>query len=183
MISPIEFRKSALKSVTRQIGCYALCDLDGVPLYVGQSVDSIRARVSRHLTSARSDIIANRQLDVWEVAFIRAYPVDTKEQIPSLESSLFEAFDAASPLINGKRVELGEVLGDIPEPSQIVQIISDEDLHERRQPDARLPRQAQHYARLLDQYLVVKQNEQIEYALRAHFERMKRYHLALVPPE
>jgi len=183
MTSPIAFRKRALSTIITQIGCYALCDLDGVPLYVGQSVDSIRSRVSRHLTSARSDIIANRQLDIWEVAFVRAYPVETKAEIPSLESSLFTEFDKNSPLINGKRVELGELMSDIPEAAQTVQVISDTELAERSAPDARLPRQAQHYARLLDHYLVVKQNEQIEYALRAHFERMKRYHMALVPKD
>ena len=45
------------------------------PIYVGQSVDGIRSRVNRHLTSARSDIIANRQIDVWEIAWVWAYPV------------------------------------------------------------------------------------------------------------
>jgi hypothetical protein len=62
--------------LTNKIGCYVLCDLDEVPIYVGQSVDGIRARVRRHLTSARSDIIANRQIDVWEIAYVWAYPVE-----------------------------------------------------------------------------------------------------------
>jgi hypothetical protein len=177
----LTFRKNALKTITNEIGCYVLCDLDGIPLYVGQSVDGIRKRVSRHLTSARSDIIANRQLDVWEVGFVDIYPVKHKSEIPSLESTLFLKFDALSPLINGKRVELGNILKNLPDSHQHVQVISNVELQERRQPDARLPRQAQHYARLLDHYLVVKQNTQIEYALRAHFERMKRYHQALLP--
>jgi hypothetical protein len=180
MKSPISFRKKALTQITNQIGCYALCDLDNIPLYVGQSIDGIRKRVSRHLTSARSDIIANRQLDVWEVAFVQCFPVEDKAEIPSLEASLFAHFDAQSPLINGKRLSLDEVSQDTPKPAQIIQVISDTELRERLSPDARLPRQAQHYARLLDHYLVVKQNEQIEYALRAHFERMKRYHQALI---
>ena len=37
-----EFRKSALAALTDEIGVYALCDLDGVPIYVGQSVEGIR---------------------------------------------------------------------------------------------------------------------------------------------
>ena len=41
----------------QRIGCYVLCDLDQVPIYVDQSVDGIRSRVNRHLTSARSDIM------------------------------------------------------------------------------------------------------------------------------
>ena len=59
------FRKNAVRTLTNQIGVYVLADLDNVPIYVGQSKDGIRSRVARHLTSARSDIIANRQIDVW----------------------------------------------------------------------------------------------------------------------
>jgi hypothetical protein len=44
-------------------------ELDQVPIYIGQLVDGVRSRVNRHLTSARSDAIANRQIDVWEVAW------------------------------------------------------------------------------------------------------------------
>jgi excinuclease UvrABC nuclease subunit len=61
-------RSKVLGGLTNEIGVYALCDLDQVPIYVGQSVDGIRTRVRRHLTSARSDVIANRQIDVWEIA-------------------------------------------------------------------------------------------------------------------
>ena len=53
-----------MRELTNEIGCYVLCDLDAVPMYVGQSTNGIRSRVNRHLTSARSDIIANRQIDV-----------------------------------------------------------------------------------------------------------------------
>ena len=49
-----------MQSLTNEIGVYVLCDLDQAPIYVGQSTDGARARVRRHLTSARSDIIANR---------------------------------------------------------------------------------------------------------------------------
>jgi hypothetical protein len=59
----LAFRRRAGRTLINRIGCYVLCDLDEVPIYVGQSIDGIRARVNRHLTSARSDIIANRQVD------------------------------------------------------------------------------------------------------------------------
>ncbi|MGO8831336.1 MAG: GIY-YIG nuclease family protein, partial [Roseiarcus sp.] len=96
----IEFRQRALSSLTDDIGVYALCDLDQVPVYVGQSVDGIRSRVRRHLTSARSDIIANRQVDVWEIAYVWAWPT-TREVIPLLEARLFHEFDAQKTLMNG----------------------------------------------------------------------------------
>ncbi len=40
-----DFRKTALSALTDEIGVYALCDLDSVAMYVGQSVDGIRSRV------------------------------------------------------------------------------------------------------------------------------------------
>ena len=77
MAIDLGFRHRAVRTLTNRIVCYVLCDLDEVPIYVGQSVDGIRTRVRRHLTSARSDIIANRQIDVWEIAYVWAYPVKT----------------------------------------------------------------------------------------------------------
>jgi hypothetical protein len=70
MAIDLTFRRKAVRTLTNEIGCYVLCDLDQAPIYVGQSVDGIRSRVNRHLTSARSDIIANRQIDVWEIAWV-----------------------------------------------------------------------------------------------------------------
>ena len=63
---PIDFsfRRKAVRTLSTQIGVYVLADLDNLPVYVGQSKDGIRKRVQRHLTSARSDVIANRQIDV-----------------------------------------------------------------------------------------------------------------------
>ena len=180
MASHFEFRKTALKSLTTSIGCYILADLDNIPIYVGQSVDGIRARVQRHLTSARSDVIANRQIDVWEIAYIWAYPTKNRDEIPHLEATLFHEFDSRSQLMNGSIPKLNEQADSVPEPEQIVQVISDEDLQERLSPELRLPRQAQHYARLVDHFLVVKQSEQIARSMQAHFERLQKYHADLL---
>src|SRR5271165_3323523 len=95
----LSFRRKALRTLTNKIGCYVLCDLDEVPIYVGQSVDGIRARVNRHLTSARSDIIANRQVDAWEIAWVWAYPVENRADITTLEDALFREFSAKSALM------------------------------------------------------------------------------------
>lgn len=73
--TPQGFRSARVRDIPSGPGVYALCDLDGVPLYVGQSVDGIQARVRRHLTSARSDIIANRMVDIWEVASVQCWEV------------------------------------------------------------------------------------------------------------
>ncbi|MEL6946196.1 MAG: GIY-YIG nuclease family protein [Pseudomonadota bacterium] len=174
---PLEYRDQALSRLTNEIGCYVLADLDNVPVYVGQSVDGIRSRVRRHLTSARSDIVANRQIDVWEIAFVWAYPI-SRAEIPSLETALFWHFDEQSPLMNGSFPNSSEAI-DVVEPAQIVRVLSEADVSERASPEVRLPRQATHYARLVDHYLVVKKSEQIARAMDAHFERLARYHQRL----
>src|SRR6266403_5644404 len=94
-----KYRHAQLSQLTNDIGVYALCDLDQVPIYVGQSVDGIRARVNRHLTSARSDIIANRQVDVWEIAWVWAYPCKDSTARSDLEAALYHHFDPKNALM------------------------------------------------------------------------------------
>jgi hypothetical protein len=178
--SAYEFRKNAIKSLTDQIGAYVLCDLDEIPLYVGQSTDGIRARVARHLTSARSDIIANRQLDVWEVAYVWAFPVESKDQIGPLEALLYHYFDPKSQLINGTVPSKPKMPTRIPEPRQKIQVLSDEEIGLRRNPTQRLPRQANHYASIVGHFLEVKRSKQIAKAMAAHFQRLLRYHKSLL---
>jgi len=175
-----DFRRVAVRSLTNKIGAYILADLDNVPLYVGQSKDGIRARVSRHLTSARSDIIANRQIDVWEIAFVWAYPVTDGAEINSLEASLFHSFDPSSQLMNGTIPNIPSENSQRIEPTQIVQVMSDQEIKEKLSPEQRLPRQADHYAQIVGHYLAIKNSKQIARAMNAHFERLTKYHLALL---
>ena len=180
MAIDIEFRRKALRALTDRIGCYVLCDLDDVPIYVGQSVDSIRSRVNRHLTSARSDIIANRQIDVWEIAFVWAYPVETKAEIDALETILFHAFHPKSALMNGKAPKPPKSLGKPPKPSQRIQVMADDEIAEKKDPALRLPRQAEHYSQIVGHFLAVKQSKEIAGAMDAHFRRLKKYHRELI---
>ncbi|MEO0400940.1 MAG: GIY-YIG nuclease family protein [Pseudomonadota bacterium] len=169
------YRKTALKALTNQIGVYALCDLDGTPIYVGQSTDGIRARVLRHLTSARSDIIANRQIDVWEIAYVWAWPVMDAGQIDPLEATLFQEFDQQLPLMNGKALALPDVAPPVPD-RQVVQVIEESDRLTRLDPSQRLPRQIQQYSLLVDYILNVKDAAHLKRSLNAHFDRLVRYH-------
>ncbi len=165
-----------MKTLVTEIGVYILCDLDGVPLYVGQSTDGIRQRVARHLTSARSDIIANRQLDVWEVAYVWTYPVKAKNEISALEALLYHHFNPKSQLINGTVPPKPDNVASVPEPAQKVQIMSNQNIAARQDPTQRLPRQASHYAEIVGHFLEVKQSKQIAKAMAAHFQRLSRYH-------
>ena len=157
-----------------------LCDLDQVPIYVGQSVDGIRSRVNRHLTSARSDIIANRQIDVWEIAWVWAYPVKDKAEIGDLEDVLFHAFNAKSALMNGKVPRQRANRANPPDPAQKVQVMADAEIAEKKDPALRLPRQAEHYSQIVGHFLAVKNSREIAGAIQAHFERLQKYHRQLL---
>ncbi|MFY9639905.1 MAG: GIY-YIG nuclease family protein [Rhodomicrobium sp.] len=174
------FRRKAVAKLTNKIGVYVLCDLDNVPIYVGQSVDGIRARVRRHLTSARSDIIANRQIDVWEIAWVRAFPVDDRDDIGILENTIFHYYDSRQPLMNGKvpPTPVGELV--VPEPAQVIQVMSDGEIAEKRDPALRLPRQAEHYSQIVGHFLAVKNSREIARAMNSHFERLAKYHKDLL---
>ena len=168
-----------MKELPTSTGVYVLCDLDGVPIYVGQSKDGIRSRVSRHLTSARSDIIANRQIDVWEIAYVLAYPIANVQQITPTENRLYHYFDKQSKLMNGTVPRLTPRTA-IPKPSVKVQVMSDKEIAERKTPEQRLPRQANHYAQIVGHFLAVKNSTQIAGAMDAHFQRLKKYHSSLI---
>ena len=179
---PIDFsfRRQALRDLTTKTGVYILADLDGTPVYVGKSRDGIRARVQRHLTSARSDVIANRQIDVWEIAYVWAYPEPDKGETDTLEGALFHHFHSESRLMNGQMPAVPPKGYVVPEPAQIVQVMSDEEIAERVDPELRLPRQAQHYAQLVDHFVTVKNSKQVAGAMDAHFERLRKYHAQML---
>jgi len=176
----LPFRRKAARTVTNQIGCYVLCDLDQVPIYVGQSRDGIRSRTNRHLTSARSDIIANRQIDVWEIAWVWTYPVADKAEIGPLEAALYHSFHGKSALMNGKVPKQASAGGTVPEPTQVIQVMSDDEIREKKDPALRLPRQAQHYSQIVSHFLAVKNSQEIAGAMQAHFARLSRYHHELL---
>lgn len=180
MAIDLDFRRRAVRTLTNSIGCYVLCDLDGVPLYVGQSRDGIRARVARHLTSARSDIIANRQIDVWELAYVWAYPVSELAEIGPLEDALFHSFHPKSALMNGRVPPAPPGPVDLPEPAQIVKVMADSEIAEKLDPALRLPRQAEHYSQIVGHFLAVKNSREIAGAIQAHFQRLQRYHRDLL---
>lgn len=180
MAIDLPFRHEAVKILTNEIGCYVLCDLDHVPIYVGQSKDGIRNRVLRHITSARSDIIANRQIDVWEIAWVWAYPETDKARIGPLEDALFHQFHPTSALMNGKVPKRPPQPTPYIKPRQIVQVMSDAEIEEKRDPALRLPRQAEHYSQIVGHFLAVKNSKEIAGAIQAHFERLQKYHNELL---
>lgn len=175
------FRKRQLRSLTNEIGVYALCDLDKVPIYVGQSVDGIRRRVNRHLTSARSDVIANRQLDVWEVAYVFAWPMPgaSRGDISQVEHQLIHTFHPQKPLMNGSIPPAPSTSVNLP-AMQEVQILPSEEVQKRQDPLLRLPRQAAQFNNLFSHILEVKNNSELRRTLRAHFNRLESYYRTFI---
>lgn len=176
MMDAKAFRSKQLRDLTNEIGVYALCDLDGVPIYIGQSVDGIRARVRRHLSSARSDIIANRQIDVWEIAYVWAWPTRDRDSIPGLESHLFCKYDSEKPLMNGQTFAVAEYDPQLVPEKKTVQVIEEPERLRRLEPQQRLPRQISQYLRLVDYIQNVKDAAHLKRSLEAHFDRLVSYH-------
>ena len=179
-----KFRSDAASTLTTSPGVYALCDLDEIPIYVGQSKDGIRNRVRRHLTSARSDVIANRQLDVWEVAYVWAYPCDV-DRCSRLEAFLYHHFNRQSPLFNGAEPPIEPTPVDMPfnrapEPAQRALALPEGEIARRLDPAIRAPRQIAQYQMLADYFLNVKRNDQMARVMNVHFWRLKEMHETLM---
>ena len=182
-------RKQSLGDLSNHVGVYALCDLDRNPIYIGQSSDGISTRVSRHLTSARSDVIANRQLDIWEICEVWAWPIgnklppgapkDEKDRqkhfINDLETYFINYYNAISPLVNGKLPAPTEVMPELPE-KQVVEIMTQEERSQRLDPSRRLPRQMEHLTNLFSHIIEVKNNPEQRRMLRVHFNRATTYY-------
>jgi GIY-YIG catalytic domain-containing protein len=171
-----QFRDNQLKLLTDEKGVYALCDLEGVPIYVGKSTDGIRTRVRRHLTSARSDVIANRLIDVWEVAFVWGWPADNNDEIAALEHDLFFKLNGKSPLMNSQVPRNANSQKICVPVKDVVQILADEEIASRLLPRNRFSRQSQQVSFLLDYILEIKSNSQMQRSLRVHFDRLAKYH-------
>ena len=164
-----------MRSLTAHNGVYALCDLDDTPIYIGQSTkgEGVQKRVSRHLTSARSDVIATRSLDVWEIGFVRAWEIAPDSSIPPVEAWLYHEFNDRSPLMNGKVPARPPTQPHVP-PPETIQVLPDDEIAARRELRRRLPRRAQQVMALLDYILEVKDEPHLRQVLKVHCRRLNR---------
>ncbi len=82
-------------------GVYAFYDYDAEPIYVGQTNEMLRSRISRHLTNQRTDAVAMNVLDPFEVAEIEVWPIwelqnkksgdaESKAVLNSVEYTVFQ---------------------------------------------------------------------------------------------
>jgi len=140
-------------------GVYAFYDYDGEPIYIGQTNEQLRVRVRRHLTNQRTDAVAMRVLDVFEVAALELWPLWDLEGEPDvqaararLDSVEYSAYVAAiqasrfKAILNEKIPPMSPLV-ELP-PSLRFDLRGQTAIDERVHPDTRLARRAETIARL-----------------------------------
>lgn len=145
-------------------GCYAFYDYDGEPIYVGQTNEQLRTRVRRHLTNQRTDAVAMRILDVFEVAEMELWPlwefdgvaktggpdgeraqrrldaVEYSAYLRAIETSRFHA-------ILNEKIPPASARVALPASGRFL-LVSEQTRRERGHPDVRIARRAETLSRL-----------------------------------
>ena len=136
-------------------GVYLFIDYDGEPIYVGQTTEKLRTRIRRHLTNQRTDAVAMRVLDPFEVAEVEMWPFwDLEGQAVGdvLDRAEFTVYQRALTksqfyaVLNEGEITRTELI-DLP-PSVRGAILPAEDRQSREHPDVRLARRARTIADL-----------------------------------
>jgi hypothetical protein len=144
-----------------QWGVYSFYDYDNEPIYVGQTKESLRTRIRRHLTNQRTDAVAMNVLDPFEVYRIVVYPLPYLEGVSSKDAQARKELDALEhkiyseaiansqfgAILNEKEPPLPQVAVEVPPAFQGV-IVSDEVKKIRDHPDIRIARRTQTISRL-----------------------------------
>jgi GIY-YIG catalytic domain len=137
-------------------GVYAFFDYDGEPIYVGQTNEQLRVRIRRHLTNQRTDAVAMKVLDPFEVFEIEIWPLPDFEghdlnasiacRLNWLERAVFDRLIEQSrfkAILNEKDPPLMlDETAFIP-VSVRGRIVSDAVLKLRGHPDTRIARRAE----------------------------------------
>lgn len=141
-----------------QWGVYAFFDYDGEPIYVGQTNEKLSGRVGRHLTNQRTDAVAMRILDPFEVAEVELWPLwDLQGRRDAPAKAILNAAEHAAyrqaiansrfKAILNEKVPPGGQTFELP-ASRRFMLASPEVRAERGHPDVRIARRAENLARL-----------------------------------
>lgn len=153
------FNNTELRVGNFKWGVYSFYDYDDEPIYVGQTKESLRTRVRRHLTNQRTDAVAMNVLDPFEVYKIVVYPLpqlegktalEVKNTLDALEYKIYNQAIKNSKfnaILNEKEPPIPQVDVDIPTCFEGI-IISDEVKKIREHPDVRIARRTQTISRL-----------------------------------
>ena len=134
---------------------YLFIDYDGEPIYVGQTTEKLRTRIRRHLTNQRTDAVAMRVLDPFEVAEVEMWPFwELEGGAPAdvLDRAEFTVYQQAlaasrfSAVLNEGEIPAAELV-ELP-PSVRGEILAADERRGREHPDVRLARRARTIADL-----------------------------------
>jgi len=144
------------KKLRSCIGVYAFYDFDGEPIYVGQTLEDFGTRIGRHLRGQRSDTLAYRILDPFEVAEMELYPLeflradpDKRAKVDAIEYSVYlHAIEQSKykAILNEKIPPVSSPV-TLP-PSMRFNLIPEGMREDREHPDVRIARRAETLARV-----------------------------------
>lgn len=135
-------------------GVYAFYDYDGEPIYIGQTYESLRQRIGRHLTNQRTDAVAMNVLDPFEVAEIEVWPFWELQNRENKDTGAKALLNAAEYTVFQhvlRQSSFGAVLNEkdvVPTneielpPSTRGRIIPEDLYEQRKHPDVRIARRA-----------------------------------------
>ena len=83
-------------------------------------------------------------------------------------------------MMNGKVPKPPTDRSKSSEPSQKVQVMSNAEIAEKKDPALSLPHQAEHYSQIVGHFLAVKNSREIAGAIQANFEQLQKYHQQLL---
>lgn len=141
-------------------GVYAFFDYDGEPIYVGQTHEQLATRLNRHLTNQRTDAVAMRILDIFEVAEVKMWPVWELQNVSAKDTEalrLLDAYEYSAYIAAIEDSKFGAILNEkippISAPVELPQsytfpLISERTREERGHADVRIARRAETIARL-----------------------------------
>lgn len=139
-------------------GVYGFFDFDGEPIYIGQTNEQLRTRVRRHLTNQRTDAVAMRVLDIFEVASLEMWPLweleglsvsEAKSRLDQVEYSAYVRAikDSKFRAILNEKIPPVSEIQTLP-PSYKFELVRFEPTDERWHPDVRIARRAETISRL-----------------------------------
>lgn len=144
------------KQLRACIGIYAFYDYDGEPIYVGQTAENFGTRIGRHLTGQRSDTLAYRILDPFEVAEMELWPADELRGDPgkvsklnALEYSVYlkAIEDSKYRAILNEKIPPVSPRVDLPASHRFA-LVPEDMRGDREHPDIRIARRAETLARV-----------------------------------
>lgn len=159
-------------------GVYAFYDYEREPIYVGQTNESLRTRIRRHLTNQRTDAVGMRILDPFEVLDIEMWPLyelqetsrsdkDAQHLLNRLERTVYERALSQSRygvILNEKIPPDVPLLTEAGLPANFrFQVVPDSVLNERAHPDNRIARRSETLSRLAN---VIRERGEVSDGLR-----------------